>query len=785
MKFSEHWLRALCDPPIDTRTLADALTMGGLEVESVEAAAPAFAGVVVARIVAVAPHPGADRLRVCTVDAGGGAHLTIVCGAPNAAAGMLAPLAREGATLPDGTTIRRATMRGVDSEGMLCSARELGLADDASGLHALPADAVPGTALREALDLDDALITLKITPNRADCLSILGIARDTAALTGAPLVAPAWQPAQVTATATQRVLVEDAAACPRFASRVIEGVDARVPSPRWMQARLERSGIRPISAIVDVTNYVMLELGQPLHAYDRRHVDGDIVVRFARPGETLTLLNGEVLALAPDLLLVADSQKPLGLAGIMGGEHSGIGDDTRDVLLEGAFWLPDAIQGRMRRLGFTSDAGYRFERGVDFELGPVAVERATQLIVDLCGGRAGPLSDVKGTLPARAPVRVRPARVARLLGIAPDAATIARIFERLGFAFRRDGSDFVVTPPSYRFDLAIEEDFVEEIARIHGYDAIPATIGHHSQTILAASETRRAPAAVKDVLVARGWQEIVTFSFVAGDDERALDAAARPVAVENPIASHLDVMRTTLLPGLLRTLASNVGQGARRARIFEYGRTFRRDSAGYAQPMRIGGLAFGPAMPEQWGTPTRGVDYFDVKGAVAALFPRASVATPRAAHPALHPGRSAHVVVDDRAIGFIGELHPRLVRHFDLPAPAVVFEIDAAAAEAAAMPVAAAAARTPVVRRDLAVVVDESVPAADVLGAARSAAAPFVGAISLFDVYRGPSIGDGRKSLAILVLMQDTARTLTDAEIDAAMRDITRALVDRCGGTLR
>ena len=403
-----------------------------------------------------------------------------------------------------------------------------------------------------------------------------------------------------------------------------------------MQARLERSGIRPISAIVDVTNYVMLELGQPLHAYDRRHVDGDIVVRFARPGETLTLLNGEVLALAADLLLVADSQKPLGLAGIMGGEHSGIGDDTRDVLLEGAFWLPDAIQGRMRRLGFTSDAGYRFERGVDFELGPVAVERATQLIVELCGGRAGPMSDVKGALPARAPVRVRPARVARLLGIAPDAATIASIFERLGFAFRRDGSDFVVTPPSYRFDLAIEEDFVEEIARIHGYDAIPATIGHHAQTILAASETQRAPAAVKDLLVARGWQEIVTFSFVAGDDERALDASVRPVAVENPIASHLDVMRTTLLPGLLRTLASNVGQGARRARIFEYGRTFRRDGAGYAQPMRIGGLAFGPALPEQWGTPTRGVDYFDVKGDRRRAVParKRRHATRRASGPA-------------------------------------------------------------------------------------------------------------------------------------------------------
>jgi phenylalanyl-tRNA synthetase beta chain len=785
MKFSEHWLRTFCDPPLDTAALAETLTMGGLEVESVEPAAPPFEGVVVARIVDVRPHPAADRLRVCTVDAGDASPLTIVCGAPNAAAGMRAPLAREGATLPGGATIRRATMRGVESQGMLCSARELGLADDASGLLALGDDAKPGTPLRAALDLDDALVTLKITPNRADCLSLAGIARDTAALTGAALTMPAWTPAPVTGTATQRVVVEDVGACPRFASRVIEGVDARAPSPRWMQDRLARSGIRPISAIVDVTNYVMLELGQPLHAYDRRHVDGNVVVRFARAGETLTLLNGDVLKLAPDLLLVADAKKPLGLAGIMGGEHSGIGADTTDVLLEGAFWNPDVIQGRMRRLGFQSDAGYRFERGVDFELGPVAVERATALIVELCGGRAGPLSDVKGALPARDPVRVRPARVARLLGVDVGAPAIAGVFDRLRFAHRRDGDDFVVTPPSYRFDLSIEEDFVEEIARIHGYAAIPATIGRHAAGMLADPETRRTPRDVRVALAARGWQEIVTFSFVSAADEAAIDAAARPVAVTNPIASHLDVMRTTLLPGLLRTLAANVAQGARRARIFEVGRTFARDGAGHAQPMRIGGLAYGPALPEQWGLPTRMVDFFDVKGDVAALVAPAALVTPRAAHAPLHPGRAADLVVDGRRVGFIGEVHPRVLRHFDLPAAAVAFELDLAAAESAALPQAAAAARTPTVRRDLAVVVDESLPASDVLDAAKAAAPPFVGAVSLFDVYRGPGVGAGRKSLAILVLMQDTERTLTDAEIDGAMHDITRALADRCGATLR
>jgi phenylalanyl-tRNA synthetase beta chain len=784
MKFSLHWLRTFCDPRLDTAALADTLTMGGLEVESLESAAPPFGGVVVARIDAVAPHPGADRLRVCTADAGT-EKLTIVCGAPNAVAGMLAPLAREGATLPGGMTIRRTTMRGVESQGMLCSAKDLGLADDAAGLLTLPADLSPGTPLRDALDLDDALITLKITPNRADCLSLMGVARDLAALTGAPLTPPAWQPAPVTGKATQRVVVDDARACPRFASRVIEGVDARAPTPRWMQERLARSGIRPISAIVDVTNYVMLEQGQPLHAYDRRHVDGDIVVRFARPGETLTLLNGDVLKLAPDLLLVADGRKPLGLAGIMGGEHSGIGDDTTDVLLEGAFWNPDVIQGRMRRLGFTSDAGYRFERGVDFELGPVAVERATELIVELCGGKPGPLSDVVGALPARTPVRVRPARVARLLGVAFDAASIARIFERLALAFRRDGDDFIVTPPSYRFDLAIEEDFVEEIARVHGYDAIPATLGRHAQSMLATVERQRAPAAAKDILIARGWQEIVSFSFVDGADVRVLDAAAAPVALQNPIASHLDVMRDSLLPGLLRVLGANVAQGTRRARIFEWGRVFARDGTGFAQPLRLAGLAFGPALPEQWGAPTRAVDFFDVKGDVAALFAPATLATPVASHPALHPGRSADVVVDGAKVGVIGEIHPRVARHFDLPAPAVAFEIDAAAVLARTLPQPHAMARTPLVRRDLAIVVDEDTPAETVMSAARAAAAPFVGTLTLFDVYRGAGIAGGRKSLAILVLMQDTERTLTDMEIDGAMQDILRALVDRCGATLR
>ncbi|MEO8847736.1 MAG: phenylalanine--tRNA ligase subunit beta [Casimicrobiaceae bacterium] len=787
MKFSEHWLRTLCNPPLTTAALADALTMGGLEVEAVDVAAPPFSNVVVARIDAVSAHPNADRLRVCSVDDGSGEALTIVCGAPNAASGMLVPCAREGATLPAGIAIKRTTMRGIESQGMLCSGRELGLDDGVEGLLALPAALVPGMSLREALDLDDALITLKVTPNRADCLSLLGIGREVAAITGAALAPPPQSMATVLSKAVQHVRIDEPIACPRFASRVIEGVDARAPTPRWMRERIARSGIRPISAIVDVTNYVMLELGQPLHAYDRRQVAGEIVVRFARAGEKLTLLNGEVLDLAPDLLLVCDDAKPLGLAGIMGGEHSGIGDDTTDVFLEGAYWNPDAIQGRMRRLGFNSDAGYRFERGVDFALGPRAVERATGLIVEICGGRPGPLADAVARLPTRAPVRVRVPRVERLLGVAIDADAIAGIFTRLAFAFTRDDDAFVVTPPSYRFDLAIEEDFVEEIARIHGYDAIPARIGHHVQQMLPAAEETAAPAAVKARLISRGWQEIVTFSFVHSVAERVLDAAAQPVAVQNPIASHLDVMRSTLLPGLLGVLAANVAQGTRRARLFEWGRVFARaaNGTGFRQPTHVGGLAYGPALPEQWGTPTRNVDYFDLKADLAALLPHVLLETPAAPYPALHPGRSAHLRIDGQVVGFIGELHPRVVRHFELPAPAVVFEVDAAVLQRAPLPRATPAARTPLVRRDLAIVVDESVRAGDLLSAAKSASPPFVGDITLFDVYRGAGIGDGKKSVAILVLMQDTARTLTEADIDGAMRDITRALALHCGGTLR
>ena len=787
MKFSELWLRTLCNPPLSTEALCDKLTMAGLEVEETTRAAPPFAQVVVARIDQVAPHPDADRLRVCTVDAGGSEKLRIVCGAPNAAVGMTVPCALEGATLPGGLAIKRATMRGVESRGMLCSAKELGIDDDASGLLALDPSLVPGTSLRDALALDDTLITLKITPNRADCLSLAGIAREVAAISGAPANLPDVQPTPVTFKGSRDVRVLDAQACPRFVARLIDGIDPRAPTPAWMKQRIERSGIRAISAVVDITNYVMLELGQPLHAYDDRLLDGAVVVRFARDGEHLTLLNGQVLELEPGLLLVADEKKPLGLAGIMGGEHSGIAGDTTRVYLEGAFWNPAVIQGKMRRLGFASDAGYRFERGVDFAGCAHAVERATQLILEICGGHAGPLTDAVAhdDLPRRDPVRVRTARVAKILGVALGDVAIAAAFTRLRFSFTRDGADFVVTPPSFRFDLVIEEDFIEEAARMHGYDAIPAKPAAHVQHMLGDPETRRSPNALKHALADLDWQEIVTFSFVDSGMEAAISPAARPVRVLNPIASQRDVMRTSLLPGLLETLQTNLNRKESRIRIFELGRTFHHAEAGYAQPIRLGGLAYGGAAPEQWGLPAHDVDFFDVKGDLETLVAPRRVTTETSVHPALHPGRSASVAIDGVAAGWLGELHPRLVRHFGLPKAPVVFELAAEAFNVLPMPAGKPVSRLPIVRRDLGLVVDEAVPVRALLDALHKAKPPHVEAIRLFDVYRGVGLTEGKKSLAILVLMQDTSRTLTDADIAATEGCLLAAAREGFGATLR
>ncbi len=785
MKFSEHWLRTLVDPPLDSAALAQALTMAGLEVEAHVPAAPPFTQVVVAKVLAVDRHPNAERLTVCSVDVGRGTPLSVVCGAPNVAPGVVVPCALAGAELPGGLVIRKAAMRGVESQGMLCSAAELGISDDASGLLLLDRTLKAGTDLRQALDLDDSLLTLKLTPNRADCLSIVGIAREVGAITGCPVTPPPRVQITETGSTTRGVRVEAPLACPRFCARVIAGIDPRAPTPPWMKQRLERSGIRPISAVVDVTNYVMLEQGQPLHAYDNARLEGDIVVRFPLDGEQLTLLNGQVIDLDPSLLLVADEKKPLGLAGIMGGEHSGISDQTTTVLLEGAFWNPAVIQGKARQLGFVTDAGYRFERGVDFQASPEAVDRATALILELCGGKAGPLIDVRGDLPAREPIRVRSARVERILGVAIPAPELTTIFRNLGLNPQLEGADFVVTPPSYRFDLALEEDVIEEAARLYGFDRIQATSAVHPQGMLPAVEATRPIAQLRQRMVDRDYQEVITFSFVSSAWEHALRSDPPPIKVLNPIASHLDVMRTGLFGGLLDTLRTNVNRKAERVRIFEAGRCFQRDGERYVQPLRIGGLAFGPVEPPQWDGDKRASDFFDVKGDLQALAEPLVLTTIAEQHPALHPGRSARVLVGGRVAGWLGELHPRLTREFDLPRAPIIFELDADALTQRPIPVARTVSKLPVVRRDIAVVVDEALPADKVLAALNATKPPQVEQISLFDVYKGQGVEQGKKSLAILVLIQDTARTLTDAEIDATVAVLVRVLQDRFGGTLR
>ena len=785
MKFSEHWLRTLVDPPLDSTALAHALTMAGLEVEESAFVAPPFSGGVVGRVLTVDRHPNADRLSVCSVDVGRGAPLSIVCGAPNVTPGVLAPCALVGAELPGGLVIRQTAMRGVESQGMLCSAAELRISDDASGLLLLDAHAAVGTDIRQALDLDDTLLTLKLTPNRADCLSLAGIAREVGAITAAPVTPAPRANVAIASFARRGVRIEDPLACPRFCGRVIEGIDARAPTPGWMKQRLARSGIRPISAVVDVTNYVMLELGQPLHAYDNALLDGDLVVRFPRDGEQLTLLNGQQIELVPSLLLVADEKKPLGLAGIMGGEHSAIGDSTTSVFLEGAFWNPAIIQGKARRLGFATDAGFRFERGVDFAASPAAVDRATALIIELCGGRAGPLVDVLGALPQRDPVRVRSARIARILGVSIPAGELQAIFTRLGLAPVRDGDDFVCTPPSYRFDLSIEADFIEEAARLYGYDNIHATAATQPQSMLPLPEAGRPLGQLRARLVDRDYQEVITFSFVSSAWERALRVDANPIKVQNPIASQFDVMRTTLLGGLLDTLRSNLNRKAERVRVFEAGRCFHRHGEQFLQPLRLAGLGYGAAEPAQWDGGKRVADFFDAKGDIEALAAPLPVTTVSEPHPALHPGRSAYIFIDGIPAGWIGELHPRLTREFELPRAPIVFELDQDALASRPMPVARPVSRLPVVRRDLAIVVDETLPVRDVLDALAAARPAHVEQINLFDVYRGPGVERGKKSLAILVLMQDTARTLTDAEIDSTVAALVRVVQDRFGGTLR
>jgi len=790
MQFPESWLRSLVDPPFDTEQLCHLLTMAGLEVEQTRPVALAFSGVVVARVLSTEKHPDADRLSLCQVDAGDYGVLRIVCGAPNVAAGMTVPCALVGARLP-GLEIRQAKVRGIDSSGMLCSARELGLAEQADGLMMLPAELGPGEDLRQALMLDDTLIELKLTPNRADCLSLLGIAREVAALTGVSLRMPDIESVDAACADALAIRLDAPEACPRYCGRIVRGVNARAATPDWMVRRLERCGLRSISVLVDITNYVMLELGQPLHAFDLARIDGPISVRRPQPGETLTLLTGQIVTPEPDMVLIADGRQALALAGIMGGAYSGIGETTTDLFLESAFFAPQAIAGKARALGLATDAAHRFERGVDFDLPRRAIERATRLIVDLCGGTAGPVTEAVSEehLPRRMPIRLRQARLKALLGVDLAHETVARLLAALGGECRADGADFVVTPPSWRFDLAIEEDLIEEVARLYGYDAIPAPAPRAPLRMLPLPQTTRSLSALKRAVAARDYFEIIGFSFVDAAWEADFAGNGQPIRLANPIASPMSVMRSTLIGSLVHTLATNRKRQIERVRIFEVGRCFSRDvhageTAGFRQTLRLAGLAAGAVHGEQWGLPARRVDFFDVKGDIEAVLSPEALRCARVEHPALHPGRAASLWLGERQIGVLGELHPRLAQTYELGPSPVVFELDLDILLDRRLPLGRELSRFPAVRRDIALVVAEDLAYDRLLAALRSAAPPCVTEIALFDVYTGAGLPAGRKSLAFRIVMQDIERTLEDAEIEAAIAALVAAATE-CGARLR
>ena len=784
MKFSENWLRTFVNPPLAGVELAERLTMSGLEVEALEPVAPAFDKVVVAQVMSVRKHSEADRLSLCEVSVGPGPVINVVCGAPNVKQGMKAPCALEGARLP-GITIAKTKVRGAESSGMLCSARELGLSAESAGLLALPEDAPVGMDIRQYLDLDDKIFTLKLTPNRADCMSVIGVARETAAITGSGLKIEPIMPCPVKINDVVQVSVNEPQACPRYCGRVVRGVNPSALTPSWMERRLERSDVRSLGAIVDITNYVMLEMGQPLHAFDLAKIKGGISVRYLRRGEELILLSDQKLALTPGLLVIADDARPLALAGIMGGQQSAVGPQTRDVFLESAFFSPEAIAGKPRILGFATESSQRFERGVDFALTRDALERATQLILEICGGEAGPVAEAIHTLPRRDPIPLRVARAQRILGIKLDRRQVGDLLRRQQFNFEENREAFYVVPQSYRFDLAIEEDLIEELARIHGYDAIPATLPRTVQYMIPDSELRRDVSAIRGIITARDYQEIISYSFVDAQWEMDLSGRADSVRLKNPLASQLSVMRSSLAGSLINCLRYNLSYKQPRVRVFEISRCFAAKGDSYAQPERLGGLAYGDAVPEQWGAPARPVDFFDIKGDIEALFWPVTPRLVKAEHAALHPGKSAQIWLEDSMVGWLGELHPTWQQKYQLPRPPFLFELELEALKARNLPQAAEVSKFPLVRRDIAVTVEAGMSVEAILEVLRSKKPPQVTEIALFDLYQGKGIDSGQKSLAFRVLLQDTQKTMTDAEVEAAVGQLVQILQQQYRAKLR
>ncbi len=786
MQFPYNWLKTQADANLSADEFAHLLTMSGLEVEEADKAAPEFNGVVVAEVKSVEKHPDADRLNITQVDAGTGELIQIVCGAPNVRAGIKVPCALPGTVLPGNFKIKPTKMRGQVSNGMLCSTDELGLPDDGvDGLHILPADAPVGQNLRDYLDLDDTVFTLKITPNRTDCLSIKGLAREVSALTQCAYVPVAVQTAAVQSSKIQPVRIDAPADCGRFLSRVIENVNAEAPTPDWLKQRLARSGIRSISALVDIGNYVMLELGQPMHVFDADKLSGSIIVRRAAEGETLACLNEKTVCLSENTLVIADEQGALSMAGIMGGAASAVADGTKNIVLEAAWFAPEIIAGKSRQYGFGSDSSFRFERGVDFELQRDAIERASELVLQICVGAAGEITEAVGKLPERKTVAVRTERVEKLLDVAVDEARIESILAALGLQPQKVSDGLQTTSPSFRYDIEIEADLIEEIARVYGYENIPDDSTSGRLKMLALPETRRNRFAVYNQMAARGYQEVVSYAFVDEQWERDFAANEAPIRLQNPLAAQYSVMRSTLIGGLVEILQNNLNRKQNRVRVFEIARVFSKGSDGrFVQNERIVGLVYGSADPEQWGEKTRVADFYDVKGDVEDLLGGKNVSFVKAEHPALHLGRTAEIVIDGHTVGFIGELHPQWLQKYDLPQAALVFEIDMAAVLGKEKTVYRPVSKFQPVRRDLAFVLPENVPHDVLLGALRSVNNSLVQEIAAFDVYRGAGLPEGMKSIAVKVLLQDAEATLTDEAVEPLIEKLVKS-AESAGAQLR
>jgi len=790
MQISEAWLREYVNPAISTQELVAQLTMAGLEVDSVTPAAAVFSGVVIGEVLAMVQHPDADRLRVCQVEVGTGEPLQIVCGASNVRVGLKMPAALCGAVLPGDFKIKKSKLRGVESFGMLCSEKELGLAADAHGLMELSADAPVGVDIREFLALDDQLIEVDLTPNRADCLSVEGIAREVAVLNRMDWSALPMAVLAVTEADALTVAVEATDACPRYLGRLITGVNVKAETPLWMQERLRRSGVRSLGPVVDVTNYVLLELGQPLHAFDADKLEGGITVRWAREGEDLALLNGQTITLDGEALVIADAKQPLALAGVMGGSASAVSDSTQNVFLECAFFTPYSIAGKARRFGLHTDSSHRFERGVDATLQDRAIARATQLIVDIAGGSVGGITEVTtaATLPQRPAILVRRQRIEKILGMVPDDAVVLDIFQRLGMVVLAEADGWQVTPPGFRFDIAIEADLIEEIARIYGYNQLPsssllmrADLGKATESVLDISRAA-------DVLVDRGYQEAITYSFVDEDIQKTVAPDDDVIRLKNPISSELAIMRTTLWCGLLKAALYNTNRQQSRVRLFETGLRFVKSGGVTHQQRRLAGVALGSALPEQWGETTRKLDFFDIKADVEALFALTgrTVRFAAATHAALHPGQCAQVLsLTGEVVGWLGMLHPTLEKQLGFDTPVFLFDFDQALLLDKQVAAFKPLSKFPSVRRDLALIVEEEVTADAVSLCIQACGEPMLQNVVIFDIYRGKGVAEGSKSVALSLHLQNDLQTLTDAEIDAIVSRILARLTNQIHAKLR